>query len=63
MTPADGAPTVAGLLARPRLEIIPLRSGAEEWPFLPRGGVVTITCSPTRGVDATAREREGARQP
>ena len=53
MTPADGAPTVAGLLARARLEIIPLRSGAEEWPFLPPAGVVTITCSPTRGVEAT----------
>ena len=53
MTPADGAPTVAGLLARARLEVIPLRSGAEEWPFLPPAGVVTITCSPTRGVDAT----------
>jgi len=53
VTPADDAPTVAGLLARARLEIIPLRSGAEEWPFLPPAGVVTITCSPTRGVDAT----------
>ena len=41
------------LLARPRLEIVPLRSGAEEWPFLPSDGVVTITCSPHRGVDAT----------
>jgi methylenetetrahydrofolate reductase (NADPH) len=53
VSPAGDAPTVAGLLARPRLEIVPLRSGAEEWPFLPRGGVVTITCSPHRGVDAT----------
>lgn len=53
MSPAGDAPTVAGLLARPRLEIVPLRSGAEEWPFLPRDGVVTITCSPHRGVDAT----------
>jgi methylenetetrahydrofolate reductase (NADPH) len=50
--PAD-LPTVAGLLARPRLEIVPLRSGTEEWPFLPSGGVVTITCSPTRGVERT----------
>jgi methylenetetrahydrofolate reductase (NADPH) len=53
VSPAGDAPTVAGLLARPRLEIVPLRSGAEEWPFLPRDGVVTITCSPHRGVDAT----------
>ena len=53
MSPAGDAPTVAGLLARPRLEIVPLRSGAEEWPFLPPDGVVTITCSPNRGVDAT----------
>jgi methylenetetrahydrofolate reductase (NADPH) len=45
--------TVPGLLARPRLEIVPLRSGAEEWPFLPADGVVTVTCSPHRGVDAT----------
>jgi methylenetetrahydrofolate reductase (NADPH) len=41
------------LLARPRLEVVPLRSGTEEWPFLPTGGVVTVTCSPHRGVDAT----------
>jgi methylenetetrahydrofolate reductase (NADPH) len=47
------APTAAGLLARPRLEIVPLRSGTEEWPFLPKDGVVTVTCSPHRGVDAT----------
>jgi len=46
-------PSVAGLLARPRLEIVPLKSGTEEWPFLPTDGVVTVTCSPHRGVDAT----------
>jgi methylenetetrahydrofolate reductase (NADPH) len=50
---AGDTPTVAGLLARPRFEIVPLRSGAEEWPFLPTGGVVTVTCSPNRGVDVT----------
>jgi methylenetetrahydrofolate reductase (NADPH) len=53
VTPAGDTPSVAGLLARPRLEIVPLRSGAEEWPFLPQDGVVTVTCSPNRGVDAT----------
>jgi methylenetetrahydrofolate reductase (NADPH) len=53
VTHPDGVHRNIALLARPRLEIVPLRSGTEEWPFLPRDGVVTITCSPHRGVDAT----------
>src|SRR5207248_7031615 len=53
VTRPDDAHRELDLLARPRLEIVPLRSGAEEWPFLPTDGVVTITCSPHRGVDAT----------
>jgi methylenetetrahydrofolate reductase (NADPH) len=53
VTEAGDTTTVAGLLSRPRLEIVPLKSGAEEWPFLPPEGVVTVTCSPHRGVDAT----------
>jgi methylenetetrahydrofolate reductase (NADPH) len=51
-SPADAHREIE-LLARPRLEIVPLRSGTEEWPFLPSDGVVTVTCSPHRGVDAT----------
>jgi methylenetetrahydrofolate reductase (NADPH) len=51
-SPADAHRDI-DLLTRPRLEIVPLRSGAEEWPFLPTDGVVAVTCSPNRGVDAT----------
>jgi len=47
------APTVAELLSRPRLEIVPMRSVEAELEFLPRAGVVTVTCSPHRGLDAT----------
>jgi len=46
-------PTLAGFLSRPRLEIVPMRSVEAELGFLPRSGVVTVTCSPHRGLDAT----------
>jgi len=47
------APTLTRLLSRPRLEIVPMRSVEEELEFLPRAGVVTVTCSPNRGLDVT----------
>ena len=47
------APTLAGLLSRPRLEIVPMRSVEDELEFLPRAGAVTVTCSPHRGLDVT----------
>src|SRR5699024_7875059 len=40
-------------LAAPRYEIVPMRGALKQAQHLPAGTVVTVTCSPTRGVDAT----------
>ena len=40
-------------LRRPRYEIIPMRGALEAARALPAHAVVTVTCSPTRGIDAT----------
>src|SRR5699024_7449362 len=37
----------------PRYEIVPMRHALEHAGALPAGTTVTVTCSPTRGVDAT----------
>lgn len=51
--PADRRGGVAGLLGRPRFELVPLRGALEEAELLPAGATVTVTCSPRRGVDTT----------
>jgi len=40
-------------LASPRYEIVPMRSALKQARELPANAVVSVTCSPTRGVDAT----------
>ena len=45
--------TLRASLERPRLEIIPMRGIEDQIPYLPRGGVVTVTASPTKGPEAT----------
>jgi methylenetetrahydrofolate reductase (NADH) len=55
---SDAAPSyeevLADLLVHPRLEVVPL-SGVEEnvLEHVPRGATVTVTASPTRGLDPT----------
>lgn len=41
------------LLDEPRFEILPLPEAAEEALSLPADGTVTVTCSPSRGLEAT----------
>lgn len=41
------------VLTRPRYEVIPMRGVLDQARSLPAGGVVAVTCSPTRGVQAT----------
>ncbi|HEY1330774.1 MAG TPA: methylenetetrahydrofolate reductase [Actinomycetota bacterium] len=53
MTNAGGFRSPAGLLARPRFELIPMRGVEEQLRFLPPGATVTVTCSPRKGIDAT----------
>lgn len=43
----------AGILARPRFEVLPLRGVLEETGGLPEHTVVTVTASPRRGTGAT----------
>jgi methylenetetrahydrofolate reductase (NADPH) len=48
-----GAGQLAGLLASPRFELVPLASADAEAGHLPAGATVTVTCSPRRGLDPT----------
>jgi methylenetetrahydrofolate reductase (NADPH) len=60
--PASARPRGPGaLLARARFEVIPLRGVEEQVAHLPAGSVVTVTCSPRKGIEATlgAAERIG----
>ena len=50
-TTADAG--VAGLLGDPRYELMPFDSFGEQMAYLPDGAVVTITASPTLGLEAT----------
>lgn len=64
-TPDDGAasggPVVAQAMAEPRFEIVPMEGAAEQADHLPEGAKVAVTCSPTKGVDATLRLAESLR--
>ncbi len=44
---------VAASLERARFEIIPMKGVEDQLPFLPAGATVTVTASPTKGIDAT----------
>ena len=44
---------VGDLLARPRFELIPIAGADEHAGFLPPGSIVTVTCSPRKGIEAT----------
>jgi methylenetetrahydrofolate reductase (NADPH) len=44
---------LAGVLADPIFELLPLKSTAEQVPHLPPGARVSVTASPAKGIDAT----------
>ena len=44
---------LAGVLAHPTFELVPLRSAADQAAFLPPGATVTVTSSPAKGIEAT----------
>lgn len=56
----DAAHTTAlgRALAAPRYEIVPMRGALAQARHLPAGTVVTVTCSPTHGMDATVELAE-----
>jgi methylenetetrahydrofolate reductase (NADPH) len=45
-------------LARPQFEVVPLRGLEEQVSYLSPGSKVTVTCSPTRGIEPTLRHAE-----
>ncbi len=47
------APAMVDSIRRARLEIIPMKGIDEQLAFLPDDAVVTVTASPTKGMDAT----------
>lgn len=51
-TPAQ-ARALAGLVAAPKFELIPLHNAMDQAAELPPGAIVTVTASPTKGLEAT----------
>jgi len=49
---------LAAYLAHPRFEVVPIKGVEEQAGYLPRGATVTVTCSPTRGIENTLRVAE-----
>lgn len=54
------AEVLATLLDRPRYEVLPTPSVVDEvWAHLPAGATVTVTASPTKGIEQTVAIAEG----
>jgi len=51
--PAAARTALAGALAEPTFELMPLQSGYDQSAFIPAGAWVSVTASPRRGLDAT----------
>ncbi len=54
----SGAQDLSRALGRPRFELLPLEGAEEQATHLPDGATVTVTCSPTRGLESTLRLAE-----
>ena len=48
-----GLAALIGALTHPRFELVPIRGVEEQAAYLPPGAKVTVTCSPTRGIENT----------
>ena len=44
---------LAGILAHPTFELVPLKNAIDQAPFLPPRATVTVTSSPAKGIEAT----------
>ena len=53
---------IVASLERARFEIIPMKGVDDQLPFLPAGVTVTVTASPTKGLDATLELAERVAQ-
>jgi methylenetetrahydrofolate reductase (NADPH) len=54
----SGAQDLSRALERPRFELLPLEGAEEQATHLPDGATVTVTCSPTRGLESTLQLTE-----
>lgn len=54
-------PRLGDALARPRYELIPMRGALGQARLLPVGTTVSVTCSPTRGIQPTVELAERVR--
>jgi methylenetetrahydrofolate reductase (NADPH) len=52
---AQSKEALARALAHPRLEVVPLKGLEDQIDYVPRGATVTVTCSPSRGIEPTVR--------
>jgi methylenetetrahydrofolate reductase (NADPH) len=52
LTPGRAA-ALAGLLRAPTFELVPLKNALDQAGFLPPGSTVSVTVSPTKGIEAT----------
>jgi methylenetetrahydrofolate reductase (NADPH) len=52
LTPSSRA-ALTGLLRTPTFELIPLKNAMDQAAFLPPGSTVSVTASPTKGLEAT----------
>lgn len=53
MGPASARERIRAALEQPRYEIIPMKGVEEQVAYLPSNAIVTVTSSPTKGMDAT----------
>ncbi len=50
---SDARAALAGALADPIFEVLPLKNLPDQIPHLPAGALVSVTASPAKGIDAT----------
>lgn len=54
----EGASFLSTALAHPRFELMPVEGAERQTSYLPAGASVTVTCSPSRGLESTLRLAE-----
>ena len=54
----SSAQDLSRAVERPRFELLPLEGAEEQATYLPDGATVTVTCSPTQGLESTLRFAE-----
>ncbi len=58
MVVVDGNEALISVLAHPRFELIPIKGVEEQASYFPAGAMVTVTCSPVRGIEHTLLHAE-----